>query len=266
MSAVRESRRYPWYDAWWLHSYAEVKRLIGEKYPERLSEFIDAFEPVRTRPEFSTIEIRNVLDDDLLQRLRETIRALPAQALEKHEFFRFGRHVVHDLPLLTEIQAGLVELVGRHVGQAVEPTYNFLSLYNNFGVCELHLDAPIAKWTLDVCVDQSRPWPIQISEVCPWPEDEAFGSDWERHLRADPRIRFHEYSHSVGSALLFSGSSQWHGRVRISEGGQQNYSHLAFFHFAPAGSRSLIDPREWPALFGIAEIAGVISVPVKVRR
>lgn len=49
--------------------------------------------------------------------------------------------------------------------EAVEAGYNaFLSLYDRLGVCPVHLDSPEAKWTLDLYIDQSVCWPIQVSQ------------------------------------------------------------------------------------------------------
>ncbi|MCY7281379.1 MAG: hypothetical protein LH610_10885 [Sphingomonas bacterium] len=89
---------------------------------------------------------------------------------EKHEMLRFGRLIVHEAELCTELQAKLTDRISELVNEPVEPSYNFLSLYNNLGVCAVHMDAPSAKWTFDYCIEQSDPWPIYLSQVQPWPE------------------------------------------------------------------------------------------------
>jgi hypothetical protein len=63
------------------------------------------------------------------------------------------------------MQRELVARVSDLVGEEVEPSYNFLSLYTRMGIFEPHLDAPSAKWTLDICIDQSEPWPIYFSQI-----------------------------------------------------------------------------------------------------
>ena len=77
--------------------------------------------------------------------------------LEKQELFNFGRLVVHDHPYFNQIQNTMTDLVSEIAQEPVEAYYNFLSLYNNLGVCEVHMDALSAKWTLDVCINQSDP-------------------------------------------------------------------------------------------------------------
>ena len=184
----------------------------------------------------------------------------------------FGRLIVHDAPLCTRIQAGLTERISDIVNEPVEPCYNFLSLYNNLGVCAVHMDAPSAKWTFDYCIEQSGPWPIHLSQVRPWPE-EGYGQngggggdgedegDWDAAIRADPANRFAPFTLEEDEAIVFAGSSQWHYRDRIERRMARNYCHLVFFHYVPAGTRALTDPRCWAEHFGVASLASVVASP-----
>src|SRR5262249_10871993 len=122
------------------------------------------------------------------------------------------------------------------------------------------------KWTVDICIDQSKPWPLDISNVRPWPEDLDASSGWEEAIRSDPAVTFGGFTHQPGSALIFSGSSQGHGRRRIFTPGAKNVPHLVFLHLAPAGCLDLIDPRRWAERFGVPEIADVIEVPATIDR
>ncbi len=38
-----------------------------------------------------------------------------------------------------------------------------------------HMDAPDAMWTLDICLEQSEPWPISFSQPVDWPENFQVG-------------------------------------------------------------------------------------------
>ena len=145
--------------------------------------------------------------------------------------------------------------VSAWVGEVVEPSYNFLSLYNNLGVCKPHMDAPSAKWTVDYCISQSEPWPIHFSQIVPWPEDwQDTGDDWADRIKRDPQHQFCTQVLQEGQAVVFGGSSQWHYRDRIARSQRNNFCTLAFFHFVPKGLRPLINPATWPELFGIAEL------------
>jgi hypothetical protein len=137
------------------------------------------------------------------------------------------------------------------VGRPLVSCYNFLSRYGAKGKCDLHMDHPDAMFTFDYCIEQDAVWPIYLSRVVEWPTAEfARGFDPEAII-ADPDYDFAEHLLRPNQALLFNGSSQWHYRRPKVAGG---FCHLLFFHYVPAGSEALIDPVQWAAHFGIAEL------------
>ena len=143
------------------------------------------------------------------------------------------------------------------VGEPVEASYNFLSLYTSRGECAVHMDAPEAKYTLDLCVDQGAPWPIYFSKVQPWPEPltEVWRNvEWENNIKRSSVQEFIPYSLEPGQAVIFSGSSQWHYRNPIPVTGEKRFCTLLFFHFIPKGTAELIKPGNWARLFGIPEL------------
>jgi len=252
---------FPWYDSHWLSSYLRAKAWIARAQPARLAEFEAGLAPLRTDPAFEVKGLPRVFDEDALRRIRETIRNLEPAQLEFHEARDFGRFIVHDHPYFTELQRGLAGLVGEHVGEPVEPSYNFLSLYSRTGVCAPHLDAPSAKWTLDVCVEQSIEWPVYFSRVVPWPEDAGYtGPDWQERIKRDSGLRFTSHRLEPGSALAFSGSSQWHYRDPLPRAaGRGNFCNLLFFHFIPCGTAEWVEPKRWPALLGLPALADILG-------
>jgi len=252
---------FPWYDSPWLATFVEAKAWIARKHPARLAEFEARLAPLRTDPAFEVQRIARVFDETTLEKIRNTIRDLKPAQLELHEARDFGRFIVHDHPYFTELQRGLSDMVGEAVGERVEPSYNFLSLYSKAGVCGVHLDAPSAKWTLDVCVEQSIDWPIHFSRIVPWPGESDYAqADWQQRVKGDPGLRFTAHSLEPGSALAFSGSSQWHYRDPLPRApGAGHFSNLLFFHFIPRGMADVADPRNWPSLFGLAGLAEVID-------
>ncbi|MBA3948835.1 MAG: hypothetical protein H0X44_02695 [Acidobacteria bacterium] len=126
------------------------------------------------------------------------------------------------------------------------------------------MDAPDAKWTLDLCVAQSAPWPIHFSQVVPWPEDEAPPADdsraWVESVKSSPSLRFQPVVLEPGEAVIFSGSSQWHYRDRMPPGNGRQFCDLLFFHYIPAGTRDLVSPQKWASIFGAPELAGMPDV------
>lgn len=142
------SPRYPWYDSVWLAKYVRAKAIIQTVRPDALAAFVDAFRILRTRPDFRVRLFERPFDDHTLQEIRRVARSLRPTDLELHEVRAFGRFVVHDHPFLTELQQRTVPPVSEAVGEAVEISYNFLSLYESQGVCPPQMDSPKASGPL----------------------------------------------------------------------------------------------------------------------
>lgn len=252
------STAYPWYDSPWLTSYVRATEFLRASYPGRVEAFVAAFDVLRTDPDFEVRHLREVFSDEDHARLKALVVEAAPQ-FEKNEMLRFGRLIVHNAALCTELQAKLTVRMSDLVGEPVEPCYNFLSLYNNLGVCAVHMDAPSAKWTFDYCIEQSDPWPIHLSQVVPWPEDWRHdGDDWDRAIRDDPANHFEPFTLNEREAIVFGGSSQWHYRDRIQRMKPNNFCHLVFFHYVPTGTLHLTEPKRWAEHFGVPELADVI--------
>lgn len=256
------SRLYPWYDSRWLDDYSRAKSIIRKIRPEALPAFEGAMGVFRTRPDFCVKMFERVFDDQTLERIRQVVRSLKPADFELHEAQQFKRFVVHDHPYFTELQQHLIALVSEAAGEPVEARYNFLSLYSAMGVCPVHMDAPDAKWTLDVCLNQSEPWPIYFSQIQPWPEVDPdvdpgawVTDDWEQTILQSESNVFQSQAMQPGQAILFSGSSQWHYRNAMPIGGRQSHCDLLFFHFIPQGTAELVQPANWARLFDVPELS-----------
>lgn len=251
-SADRVESQSTWYDSNWLKSYFKARAILKRVSEVKLAEFEEAMDVFRTPSDFEVCCLRNFLSESTQKEMQNIIEGLDNSLYEKHELLQFGRLVVHDHPYFTRLQKKYTELVSELVGEKVEPCYNFLSIYNNLAVCEPHLDAPFAKWTLDICIEQSAEWPIHISQVVPWPEERAvLSSDWKLQVKNAPELKFTPYVMDECDAILFGGSSQWHYRERIPRLQPQNFCHLIFLHFIPEGTRYLLEPSNWAKIFDV---------------
>ena len=250
------SKRFPWYDSNWLSHFVEAQHAIRAACPERLDEFLHAFDVLRTPTSFRVTKLSRVYDGAIMDQIKDAVLSFKPTDLEVHEIKRFGRFVVHDLPLFHELQREVVPLMNKIVNEEVEPSYNFLSIYTKLGVCAVHMDAPSAKWTLDLCIDQSGPWPIHFSDVQQWPVDYQPGEPWEDTVRHDA-APFTAYTLEPGEAVVFSGSSQWHYREPLPLDGREHRCELLFLHFIPKGTRQLVEPSSWSDFFGIPELAAI---------
>lgn len=249
------SALFPWYDSRWLTQYVQARAIIEKVSPASLGAFEDALRVLRTRPDFRERVLDRPFDDQTLDEIQRVTNALRPLDLQLHEAQSFGRFVVHDHSSFTELHHRAVPWVSEAVGEPVEPSYSFLGLYGSHGVCPPHLDDPLAKWTLDLCIDQSAPWPIHFSKVVPWPDGRSQTwpqVGWEDQVKRS--LRFSECTLRPGQAVVFSGSSQWHFRDAMPSGGGRQFCDLLFFHFIPRGTAELVKPKAWARLFGIPEL------------
>ncbi|MBT3832115.1 MAG: hypothetical protein HOB98_17190 [Gammaproteobacteria bacterium] len=248
---------FPWYDSHWHSAYQAVFGFLQTEYPTRVDDFVNALLPLHTRKDFKPIIAHDILSTATLSEANAVIAGIGIGDWEVHEVESFGRLVLHDHPYFSDLQQRLTEQVSDMVNEEVVPSYSFLSIYNGRGVCEPHLDNPVAKWTLDIPLDASAVWPIYISSVSEWPTEDACTEDWQSSIKSS--FSFDAFELASGSGLVFSGSSQWHYRNPAPI--EPNfYNHLIFFHYVPTAMQGLVDPLAWSDYFGIAEIGEIIRV------
>ncbi|MEH6604223.1 MAG: hypothetical protein V7711_01465 [Pseudomonadales bacterium] len=255
------AKEFPWYDSPWLEAYHRARRILEEVAPGKIADLESLLAPLRTSSEFTVRSLPKFLDQDIIAEFSEIIAELKQEQLERHEVFRFGRMVVHGHPRFTKFQCELTSRVSDAVGEEVEPSYNFLSLYNNLGVCEPHLDAPFAKWTLDMCISQSDIWPIYIAQVAPWPQPSDISKkEWQSEIKNGQQHQFEKYELNTGDAIIFGGSSQWHYRERIPRASKDNFCHLLFLHYVPLGASKILDPASWASTLAVPELDKLSSL------
>lgn len=258
---MNRETHFPWYDSLWLQAYVAAAEYLERNYqPDRLAQFKMSMDILRTPETFKLSHFKGFLPEDLLKEIRQFARSIPPGDLELHEAASFGRWVIHDHPRFTEIQADLTGIVSDLAGEPLEPSYNFLSMYTRLGSCQIHMDAPSAKYTLDLCIDQSMPWHIHFSKVLPWPESGVCDVHWDARIKNDPALDWSSYALEPGSAILFSGSCQWHYRDPIPALDRNTFCDLLFLHYIPQGTRQLVNPSQWHLLFNIPELAALPQI------
>lgn len=251
---------FPWYDGPWLDAYWRARAILARDRPGALDAFVQACNVFEVPRDFSVPTLDAVFDASTLAEIRRVLAALRPDELDYAEVKMFGRFVVRDQPYLMSLHRAITPLVSRLAAEPLEPSYVFGSLYGASGMCSPHLDGPDAKWTLDLCVDQSGPWPIHFSQVVPWPRPGEWPDDakaFEGAVRSSDTLRFTPVTLRPGQAVLFSGPNQWHYRDRMPVTPGRQFCDLVFFHFVPQGAFALTRPENWARIFNLPELAGL---------
>jgi hypothetical protein len=141
----------------------------------------------------------------------------------------FYRKYIHNPKALVPFHLFVSKFVSKFIKQELEPTYSFISMYGEgAGICPLHLDRPDCLLTLDVCVDQARPWPLYVNHTSPYRNEQ----DLVQHQETIKKESV-EYILNPGDALFYSGTDHPHWRKQIDP---DNFCELIFFHFKKAAS------------------------------
>jgi len=91
--------------------YKLACRAIRSHHPGRLQEFKNAFNALRTRSDFKTLEYKSIFDESTLARIPEIINSIRPTEIELHELRDFRRFILHDHPYMTMLQHNLIDLV-----------------------------------------------------------------------------------------------------------------------------------------------------------
>ncbi len=149
----------------------------------------------------------------------------------------FVRTYAHNVPFFVHIHQQLQSLASEIFNEPVKPSYCFLSMYKENGICPLHIDRPQCRYTIDYLIrqDQQEPWPIHISDPMSDEERTAIDDSGSGHPigdEIDGRIakeNWHTVLLKPNDAVCYSGTHSWHYRSERLKGN----ADLIFFHFVP---------------------------------
>jgi hypothetical protein len=149
--------------------------------------------------------IESVMSDEEFPRLCQYIEKVKTKKTILNSCNVFMRHALYDVPYLKDLHRQITPLVEKSLERKLNPTYSYLSMYGENGICPPHRDKPECQWTLDLCVKQDRPWLLSI-------ENRSFLMN-------------------ENEGLIYSGTDQLHWRDKIHPNG---FCDLVFFHFKQA--------------------------------
>lgn len=152
----------------------------------------------------------------------------------------FVRKYAHNVPFFVGIHKQLAEFASDLFGEAVKPSYSFLSMYKDNGICPLHIDRPQCRYTIDYLIrqDQPEPWPIHIGDHMTDEMRAEVDANGEGHPNTEEAIQariakenWHTALLNPNDAVCYSGTHSWHYRSERLKG----TADLVFFHFVPVG-------------------------------
>ena len=152
----------------------------------------------------------------------------------------FVRTYAHNVPFFVKIHQQLADLASEIFDERLKPSYSFLSMYQDNGICPLHIDRPQCYRTIDYLIRQTQPepWPILISDPMSDQQrraiDETNEGDPKSQEEISARIaaeNWHRVELAPNDAVCYSGTQSWHYRPDRLRG----TADLVFFHFVPVG-------------------------------
>lgn len=168
---------------------------------------------------------------------------LASDRIEPENPHKFGRRYAHNLPFFVDIHQQLADFASELFGEAVKPSYVFLSLYDKGGGCPLHIDRPQCRYTIDYLIrqEQSEPWPILIGPQMSDAERDSISNGHpetleERQAVIDA-VDWTTCNLKPNDAVCYSGTNAWHYRPHKSQG----TADLVFFHFVPVKFKGSLD-------------------------
>lgn len=151
----------------------------------------------------------------------------------------FVRRYAHNVPYFVAIHRQLTEFASEQFGEPLKPSYSFLSMYDDNGICPLHIDRPQCRYTIDYLIQQHRaePWPLRIGQAMTDEQRQALDESGAGHPQTDDEIAeriaaetWTDVLLEPNDAVLYSGTHQWHYRPERLKG----RADLVFFHFVSA--------------------------------
>lgn len=171
----------------------------------------------------SAIILKNVFSKETFDEIKKEVTLIRSvlEYTPMHDQNAFFRWQVHKPPFAVKIHHSdfLKELANKIFPIEVKPSYSFLSMYSENGICPGHIDRAQCVYTIDLCVNQKEPWPIYIGKN----QTDYVGE---------------EFFHNENEAVCYSGTGQWHYRNRIQPG---NKVDMLFFHFVPISFNGSLD-------------------------
>lgn len=192
----------------------------------------------KTRAGLGPIIARKLFEDDAHQKIKDYVNTIIPMLPVSVDDNEFVRHYMHNPGFFVNIHHQLTDFASEQFGVRVKPSYCFLSMYKESGICPLHIDRPQCRYTIDylIQITQDQPWPILIADEMTDEKRASYGDSEEGHPKGREAINqrisaenWHRVDLEENDAVLYSGTNSWHYRPERL----QATADLIFFHFVP---------------------------------
>ena len=184
------------------------------------------------------IVARNLFTPDVHQRICTFLdERVPLMSVGVDEG-QFVRRSANNAPFFVGIHKQLTGFASDLFGEKVKPSYSFLSMYEDNGICPLHLDRPQCRYTIDYLIrqEQTEPWPIHIGDHMTDEQRQSiidagqfYPEDGDAIQARIDQENWHTVLLNPNDAVCYSGTHSWHYRSQRLVG----TADLVFFHFVP---------------------------------
>lgn len=192
------------------------------------------------------ILVKQLFDDETHAGIKEYIEKYAPLLPLQSDDSEFVRMYGHNVEFFVDIHYQLKNFASECFQQEVKPSYCFLSMYKENGICPLHIDRPQCRFTIDYLIQttQEEPWPIHIGHHLTDLEVEDIHSKKFGYPESDEikkiifdREQWYTASLEENDAILYSGTHSWHYRSERLRG----TADLVFFHFIPEDYNGPLD-------------------------
>jgi hypothetical protein len=183
--------------------------------------------------------IRDLFGPEITDRFRTYLdEVVPISSRGRDDLF--SREWIHNPEMFRIVHIQLADFASEIFGERVKPSYCFLSLYGEKGICPIHIDRPQCRYTIDYLIaqDGTEPWPIYISDpLSEIVREEVFAkidpttqpTEDQHQAIYDYGSGWTEYLLQPNDAVCYSGTHSIHYRDRI----RSRSASLIFWHFVP---------------------------------
>ena len=81
------TKRFPWYESYWLEAYCRTRQFLADNYPDRLADFDHLLRPLKTDPTFKASLQRDLLTGEEFQAIKASVADIDRLDLDQVDLY-----------------------------------------------------------------------------------------------------------------------------------------------------------------------------------